>query len=114
MKVFFFDRHLGARIFTHAVQGAYIGFDGDDKNVSINPFDCANIPNNRAFLKRWLRAITMVDDAVSEKEIGRAVTTAFDYLRPEERVLSNLYKSCFSPTGNMRRELYKWVNKFYG
>ncbi|MFR8205206.1 MAG: hypothetical protein ACLU99_01890 [Alphaproteobacteria bacterium] len=46
-----------------------------------------------------------------EKEIARAVTTAFDYLlRPEERVMTNLYKSCFSPTGNMRRELFKWVN----
>lgn len=110
LKVFFFDRHLGARIFTHAVQGSYIGFDGDEKNVSINPFDCANTPGNRAFLRRWLRAITLVDDAVSEKEIARAVTTAFDYLRPEERMLSNLYKSCFSPTGNMRRELFKWVN----
>ena len=110
LKVFFFDRHLGARIFTHAVQGSYIGFDGDEKNVSINPFDCANTPGNRAFLRRWLRAITLVDDAVSEKEIARAVTTAFDYLRPEERMLANLYKSCFSPTGNMRRELFKWVN----
>ncbi|MBQ9235981.1 MAG: hypothetical protein IJ184_05920 [Alphaproteobacteria bacterium] len=110
LRVFFFDRHLGARIFTHAVQGAYIGFDGDEKNVSLNPFDCDNTPNNRAFLRRWLRSITLVDDAVSEKEIARAVTTAFDYLRPEERVMSNLYKSCFSPTGNMRRELFKWVN----
>ena len=110
LRVFFFDRHLGARIFTHAVQGAYIGFDGDEKNVSLNPFDCENTPNNRAFLRRWMRAITLVDDAVSEKEIARAVTTAFDYLRPEERVMTNLYKSCFSPTGNMRRELFKWIN----
>ncbi|MCQ2740715.1 MAG: hypothetical protein MJ210_01170, partial [Alphaproteobacteria bacterium] len=110
LRVFFFDRHLGARIFTHAVQGAYIGLEDDEKNVSLNPFDCANTPNNRAFLRRWMRAITLVDDAVSEKEIARAVTTAFDYLRPEERLMTNLYKSCFSPTGNMRRELFKWVN----
>ena len=52
----------------------------------------------------------MVDDAQSEKEIGRAVTTAFDYLRPDERTLRNLHKSCFSPTGAMRRELFRWVN----
>ena len=110
LKVFFFDRHRGAEIFTRAVKGAYVGFEGDEKNVSLNPFDCANNPNNRAFLRRWMRAITMVDDAVSEKEIARAVTTAFDYLRPEERIMTNLYKSCFSPTGNMRRELFKWVN----
>ncbi len=110
LKVFFFDRHRGAEIFTRAVGGAYVGFEGDEKNVSLNPFDCENTPNNRAFLRRWMRAITLVDDAVSEKEIARAVTTAFDYLRPEERMMTNLYKSCFSPTGNMRRELFKWVN----
>ena len=110
LKVFFFDRHRGAEIFTRAIGGAYVGFEGDEKNVSLNPFDCDNNVNNRAFLRRWMRAITLVDDAVSEKEIARAVTTAFDYLRPEERRMTNLYKSCFSPTGNMRRELFKWVN----
>lgn len=110
LKVFFFDRHRGAEIFTRSIGGAYIGFDGDEKNVSINPFDCENNATNRAFLRRWMKAITMVDDAQAEKEIARAVTTAFDYLRPEERVMKNLYKSCFSPTGNMRRELFKWVN----
>ena len=110
LKVFFFDRHRGAEIFTRAVGGAYIGFDGDEKNVSINPFDCAVNANNKAFLRRWMKAITMVEDALSEKEIARAVTTAFDYLRPDERVMKNLYKSCFSPTGNMRRELYRWIN----
>ena len=24
--------------------------------------------------------------------------------------MRNLYKSCFSPTGNMRRELFRWIN----
>lgn len=110
LKVFFFDRYRGAEIFTRAMGGAYIGFDGDEKNVSINPFDCDDTANNRAFLRRWMKSISLVDDAQSEKEIARAVTTAFDYLRPEERVMRNLYKSCFSPTGSMRRELFKWVN----
>ncbi len=110
LKVFFFDRHRGAEIFTRSIGGAYIGFDGDEKNVSLNPFDCEDNGTNRAFLRRWLKAITMANDALSEKEISRAVTTAFDYLRPEERILQNLYKSCFSPTGTMRRELFKWVN----
>ncbi len=110
LRVFFFDRHRGAEIFTRSIGGAYIGFDGDEKNVSMNPFDCNDTPINRAFLRRWMKAITLVDDALSEKEISRAVTTAFEYLRPEERVMKNLYKSCFSPTGNMRRELYRWVN----
>ena len=75
-----------------------------------NPFDAENTSTNRAFLRRWMKSIAMADDALSEREVARAVTTAFDYLRPEERVMKNLYKSCFSPTGTMRRELYRWVN----
>lgn len=110
LKVFFFDRYRGAEIFTRAVGGAYIGFDGDEKNVTLNPFDAVDTPNNRDFLKRWLKAITGATDTPSDLEISRAVTTAFEYLRPEERVLKNLHKSCFSPTGVMRRELERWVN----
>ena len=110
LKVFFFDRYRGAEIFTRAIHGGYIGFDGDSKNVSLNPFDCKDNPVNRAFLRRWMRAITMTEDALSEREISRAVTTSFEYLRSEERIMKNLYKSCFSPTGNMRRELYRWIN----
>ena len=110
LKVYFFDRHRGAEIFTHMVQGKYVGFSGERKNVSLNPFDSRDTLSNRAFLRNWLRSITMATDAMSEREAARAVTTAFDYLKPEERVLSNLYKSCFSPTGTMRRELYRWVN----
>ena len=41
LKVFFFDRHRGAEIFhPRRSSGAYVGFDGDEKNVSLNPFDC--------------------------------------------------------------------------
>jgi type IV secretion system protein VirB4 len=110
LKVFFFDRHRGAEIFTRSIGGAYVGFDGDEKNVSLNPFDAADTPNNRAFLRRWLKSITLADDALSDREVSRAVTTSFEYLRPNERILRNLYKSCFSPTGTMRREIYRWVN----
>jgi type IV secretion system protein VirB4 len=110
LRVYFFDRHRGVEIFTRAVNGAYINFDGDEGATTLNPFACSDTSENRAFLRRWLKAITMVDDAQSEKEIGRAVTTAFEYLKPNERTLKNLHKACFAPTGAMRRELYRWVN----
>ena len=110
LKVYFFDRHRGAEIFTRMVKGAYVGFSGERKNVSLNPFDTRDTRSNRDFLRNWLKSITMCSDALSEREAARAVTTAFDYLRPEERRLNNLYKSCFSPTGQMRRELYRWIN----
>ncbi|MCP4395011.1 MAG: hypothetical protein GY804_12205 [Alphaproteobacteria bacterium] len=110
LRVYFFDRFKGVKIFSDAIGGSYVNFDGEVGATSMNPFACADTSENRAFLRRWLKAITLVDDALSEREIGRAVTTAFDYLKPNERTLSNLHKSCFSPLGNMRRELLRWVD----
>ncbi|MDR1476976.1 MAG: hypothetical protein LBI17_02505 [Rickettsiales bacterium] len=119
LKVFFFDRHRGAEIFTYSVDGSYINFEGDTKDkdaakggssARLNPFRIEDNPENRAFLRRWLKEITLVSDANSEAEIARAVTTAFDYLEPNKRTLKNLYKSCFSPAGKMRRELFRWVD----
>ena len=119
LKCFFFDRYRGAEIFTYAIGGSYINFEGDtkDKDVKkggmtahLNPFRIEDNPENRAFLRRWLKEITLVNDANSEAEIARAVTTAFDYLEPDKRTLKNLYKSCFSPAGRMRRELFRWVD----
>lgn len=114
LRVYFFDRHRGVEIFTHAIGGSYVTFEGaqdGEANASMNPFQCTDTKENRAFLRRWLKAISMVDDALAEKEIGRAVVTNFDYLKPEERNLKNLYKACFSPNGLMRRELFRWVNE---
>ncbi len=110
LRVYFFDRHKGVEIFTKAIGGAYVNFDGDQDATAINPLSAADTPENRAFLRRWIKSITMATDSYSEKEIARAVTTAFDYLGFEDRTLKNLYKSCFSPTGHMRREMYRWVN----
>ncbi len=110
LRVYFFDRFRGVEIFTRAVGGNYVLFDADEKITALNPFSCRDTSENRAFLRRWLKSITMGDDALAEQEISRAVTTAFEYLKPEERTLANLHKSCFSPTGKMRRELYRWIN----
>lgn len=122
LRVFFFDRHRGVEIFTNAISGNYVNFEGDTKDekaaiekggktVKLNPFRIEDTPENRSFLRRWLKAITMAEDAESEAEIGRAVTTAYDYLLPQERMLKNLYKSCFSSTGHMRKELLRWVDE---
>ena len=111
LNVYFFDRNSGAEVFTRAIQGAYVGFTGESKNVTLNPFDTKDSEANRAFLRLWLKLITkQTSNPLAESEIARAVNTAYEYLRPEERKLRNLYKSCFSPTGNMRRELYRWVD----
>ena len=110
LNVYFFDRNNGAKIFA-LMQGApYVRFDGGADSVSLNPFAIPDTSDNRAFLRMWLRDITGGTDAVSEQEIARAVTTAFEYLRPQERLLKNLYKSCFANGGFMRRELLRWID----
>lgn len=110
LNVYFFDRNNGAKVFALALNAPYIRFDGGEGSTTLNPFATPDSSDNRAFLRTWLRDITGCTDSLSEQEIARAVTTAFEYLRPEERLLKNLYKSCFSPTGQMRRELFRWVN----
>ena len=110
LNVYFFDRNNGAKVFALALDAPYIRFDGGEGSTTLNPFATPDSSDNRAFLRTWLRDITGCTDSLSEQEIARSVTTAFEYLRPEERLLKNLYKSCFSQAGKMRRELFRWVN----
>ncbi len=110
LHTYFFDRNNGAKVFALMQNAPYVRFDGGAESVSLNPFAVPDTSDNRAFLRTWVRDITGGTDAVSEQEIARAVTTAFEYLDPSERLLKNLYKSCFAPNGFMRRELFRWVN----
>lgn len=117
LKAFFFDRNKGAEIFTLAVDGKYITMNGKEKNVDnntflthLNPLKMPDTAANRAFLRRWLAMITGQSDVMSEDEIARAVSVNFDYLSDKDRLLKNLYESCFSSNGNMRGALKKWVD----
>lgn len=109
LHTYFFDRNKGAKVFAVLNGAPYIKFDGEE-SVSLNPFLIEDNLANRAFLRGWLRDITEGKDAVSETEIARAVTTAFEYLPKQDRILRNLYKACFAPNGYMRRELNRWID----
>ena len=117
LKAFFFDRNKGAEIFTLAVGGKYITMNGKEKNESdnsflthLNPLKMPDNAANRAFLRRWFSIITGQTDTLSQDEIARAVAVNFDYLQDKDRLLKNLYTSCFSNDGNMRPQLKKWVD----
>ena len=115
LNVYFFDRFNGAKIFAMALDAPYIRFNCDKGETSLNPFALEDTPDARAFLRMWLSSITGRTDDMSLQEIARAVTTAYDYLRPEERVLKNLHTSCFAPTSPMRSALKRWVqHDIYG
>lgn len=119
LKAFFFDRNKGAEIFTLAVGGKYITMQGKEKNTDpmahtfqthLNPLKMPDSAANRAFLRRWFSIITGQNDAASMDEIARAVSVNFDYLSDKDRLLKNLWESCFSSSGNMRPALKKWVD----
>jgi len=117
LKAFFFDRNKGAEIFTLAVGGKYITMNGKEKDSSndmfltrLNPLKMPDSASNRAFLRRWFSIITGQNDVLSMDEIARAVSVNFDYLPTKDRLLKNLYESCFSSSGKMRGELKKWID----
>ena len=115
LKAFFFDRNKGAEIFTLAVGGKYITMQGKEKTdtsflTHLNPLKMPDSVANRAFLRRWFAMISEQSDANSADEIARAVSVNFDYLSEKDRMLKNLWESCFSSSGNMRAALKKWVD----
>ena len=119
LKAFFFDRNKGAEIFTLSVGGKYITMHGKEKNndanadsfqTHLNPLKMPDTAENRAFLRRWFAMITGATDPNSADEIARAVSVNFDYLGEKDRLLKNLWQSCFSSAGNMRSELKKWID----
>ncbi len=119
LKAFFFDRNKGAEIFTLAVGGKYITMHGKEKDsdpmaasfqTRLNPLKMPDTAENRAFLRRWFSIISDQNDVFSADEIARAVSVNFDYLSTRDRMLKNLWESCFSSAGNMRGALKKWVD----
>lgn len=117
LKAFFFDRNKGAEIFTLAVGGKYITMQNKEKDkladsflTHLNPLKMPDSAANRAFLRRWFSIISGQTDALSADEIARAVSVNFDYLSDKDRMLKNLWESCFSSSGNMRSALKKWVD----
>jgi type IV secretion system protein VirB4 len=119
LRAYIFDRYHGAYVFTTAVGGSYLNLTTGETALagcSLNPFQCADTAENRAFLRLWLRAISGCEDADSLEEIGLAVQALFDSDLPlDKRSLATLYEPCFSANGAVRRQLLKWVDPaFYG
>ena len=119
LKAFFFDRNKGAEIFTLAVGGKYVTMQGKERDTDpmantfqthLNPLKMPDTAANRAFLRRWFAIISGQNDTASADEIARAVSVNFDYLSGRDRMLKNLWESCFSSSGNMRAALKKWVD----
>jgi type IV secretion system protein VirB4 len=114
LRAFIFDRYQGAYVFTTAVGGRYVNLTTGSTALNrcgLNPFQCRDTPENRAFLRLWLRAISGCEDADSLEEIAAAIQSLFDSRVPvDQRSLAILHEPCFSNALPLKRELAKWVD----
>ncbi len=115
LRCYMVDRHGGAFIFTNAVGGNYVVFEGSEMagtQSSLNPFQCTDSPENRSFLRAFLQALSEQQDPDSIEEIGFAIEAAFENpgLPRDQRSLLAIYDAVFSKTKPLRKALYKWVD----
>jgi len=115
LHAYMVDRHGGAFIFTNAVGGNYVVFEGSNlpgTQSALNPFQCTDSPENRSFLRGFLQALAELEDPDTIEEIGFAVEAAFESpgLPRGMRSLANIYDAVFSKAKPLRKALHKWVD----
>lgn len=121
LKHFFFDRHLGAYIYTTAMGGQYMSFNNEPQAMSVvggmNPFQCDPSKGNIEFLKVWLRAVSSSGGQLDDREqadaldqISSAIDLAFDVIPTDKRSLAAIYEGSFTPGSRLKSALRKWVD----
>jgi type IV secretion/conjugal transfer VirB4 family ATPase len=110
LRTFFFDRHLGLKVFTECVGGKYVTFDGQSA-ATMNPLHLPDSPENRAFLFRFLKMLSGLSTARAEQEIARAVKVVYEMNMPrEKRRLRDIQSTSFSVDGGVRANLQRWID----
>lgn len=112
LRVFFFDRHHGLKVFTECVGGRYVTFDGETTSASMNPLHLPESGANKQFLVRFLKRLAQVDNSAAEGEIVRAIDLVYGGdLAKSERRLSDIHSLAFSAHGGVRAKLDRWVKE---
>ena len=108
LRAYIFDRFQGTRIFTEAAGGSYI--DLSSKSLFLNPLQCEDTEENRAFLTQFLLRLGNCGDDASLQMAGRAVEMLFK--TPfDARRLESIYAAAFDTNSDLRRGLKKWVER---
>ena len=116
VKHFFFDRYRGTAIYNLAMGGKYLSLNSEplpwSVNGGMNPLDCEDTDDNRAFLKLWISSITRVEkgDHKSLREISDAIDMSFEELERHERSLAAIHEAAFPMGSKVREELRRWVS----
>lgn len=114
LKTFFFDRGRGCEVITKSLGGSYLFFDGDEKNnVALNPLQIDDTPENRLFMREWLKMIGDVkaEDHDYSSQIADAVDLIFDpSVERKFRNLGKLYNTMFPAGSELRNRFLAWTN----
>lgn len=94
-NTFVFDRDRGMEIYIRACGGHYAILSPNHRDVSFNPLQLADTPDNRKFCQDWLCQLVKNETEVElPSDIVAAVTTcieyAFQHLAPHHRQLSHI------------------------
>lgn len=109
LRAYIFDRFNGTRVFTHAVDGTYLDL-GRPESVELNPLQCEDSPEGRAYLHGWLRQIAGSEDDRSHEVATRALEAIFSVAK-NGRSLSGVYESAFDHGSSLKAGLAKWVGE---
>ncbi len=112
LRVFFFDRHHGLKVFTDCVGGRYVGFDEGQSGANMNPLHLPDTPANRQFLVRFMKRLAKANTPSHEGEIMRAIDLVYGgNLAKSERRLTDIHTLAFSAHGGVRAKLDRWVKE---
>jgi type IV secretion system protein VirB4 len=114
LRVFFFDRHHGLKVFTECVGGKYVTFDGEDSNTGMNPLHLAETNANKQFLVRFIKRLADVSSPSAEAEIMRAISLIYRGDLPKaDRSLAAIHSLAFSAHGEVRAKIDRWTRGAY-
>jgi len=86
--------------------GKYISFDDVPQ---INPFQQKDSPANRAFLTRWLKTLSRLDDNHTMETINKVIDANYS-LDKQDRTLANLYlKFGLKGEGGFYDNMARWL-----
>lgn len=110
-KVWCFDRFNGLEIMTHAMEGAYVRFEGDDNTraVRLNPLLLDDRAESRAFLRRWLAGLIPHDKTPADRQsIEHAIRLNFELAARDRRRLEIVIPAAFHPRSASAHALERW------
>lgn len=112
LRLFGFDADRGMLTWTLLTGGRYIGLGADIPGcmtASLQPFQQDLTDENKMHMRQFLRMLTGLTDADSERYYSDAVQVT-ESLSFEDRTLSNIVNASFPKDSKAYEQIYKWLD----